>query len=67
MIIVKSIVLLIYTLSLFNVVRLGSILFNKERYLTGKGHKEFGIYLTGLVLSALQLFNVFDFIGYIVK
>lgn len=67
MIIVKSIVLLIFALSLFNVVRLGSIFFNKERYLTGRGHKEFGIYLTGLVLSGLQLFGVFDFVGYVIK
>ena len=67
MIIVKIVVLLIFVISAYKVLNLGSIFFNKSKHLTEKGHRDFAIALVLLIISGIQLFNVFDFIAYIQK
>lgn len=65
--IIKIVTLIIFMVSMFKTIEVGSVFFNKGRKLNEKGHKWFGIFLTLLTISGIQLFNVFDFIKYIAK
>lgn len=64
---IRLIILIFFIVSLIKTIELISLHLSKNRALTEKGYKLFGLYATLLIVSTLQLFNVFDFVGYIFK
>lgn len=60
---INVILLIVFILSVYEFIRFISILFSSDIELTSMGHKYLAIsFITGL-LSGLQLFGVYNFIG----
>lgn len=64
---IKLIILVVFVVSLMKTVELLSICLSKNRGLTKRGFKYLGLFVSLLIISGLQLFNIFDFIEYLIK
>lgn len=63
---IKLIVVIIFIVSLVKTVELLSICLSRNRGLTETGFRQLGLFVSLLIISGLQLFNVFDFIDYLI-